>query len=100
MMSGWKLVGEDGTDQLVRLHHFAIVKRQAEGDIEFGITVREHATPQSHGMDFYAEADKQTNQNTAPYTPCGWSTSLEDALRQCIVAIHRFPYEGADVKHS
>jgi len=95
-MSGWKLVGFDGSDQLVRLHHFSIIKRQSDGDIEFGITVREHATPQARGMDFYAEADKQTNQNTAPFTPCGWSSSLEDALRQCIVAIHRFPYEGAD----
>jgi hypothetical protein len=83
---------------LVRLHHFAIIKRQPEGDVEFRITVREHATPQPQGMDFYAEADKQTNQNTAPFTPCGWSSSLEDALRQCIVAIHRFPYEGADYK--
>ena len=93
-MSGWKLIGE-ASDQLVRLHDFAIVKRQADGSIEFRITVREHATPQKRGMHFYAEADKQTNQNTAPFTPCGWGSSLEAALAECIIAIRRFPYEGA-----
>jgi hypothetical protein len=94
MMSDWKLVSADASDQLVRLHHFAITKRQPEGDIEFRITVREHATPQERGMHFYATADKQTNQTTAPFTPCGWGPSLEIALEQCIIAIHRFPYEG------
>jgi hypothetical protein len=94
-MSGWDLMATDASDQLVRLHHFAIIKRQADGNIEFQITVREHATPQKLGMQFYAEADKQTNQNTAPFTPCGWGASLETALGQCITAIRRFPYEGA-----
>ncbi len=94
-MSSWKFSGSDPSEQLVQLHHFAIVKRQPDGDVEFVITIREHATPQKRGMHFYAEADKQTNQNTAPFTPCGWGSSLEAALEQCIIAIRRFPYEGA-----
>ena len=93
-MSSWKLVGVDSEDQLVRLHQFAITRPQPDGDVEFVITVREHATPQQRGMHFYAEADKQTNQNTAPFTPCGWGPTLEAALEQCIIAVKRFPYEG------
>ena len=46
-------------------------------------------------MKFFASADKQTNQNTVPYTPSGWGDSLLKALAECIVAIHKFPYEGA-----
>jgi hypothetical protein len=93
-MSGWNLIGTDVSEQFVRLHHYAIVKPQADGDVEFRITIREHAIPQKRGMHFYAEADKQTNQNTAPFTPCGWGANLETALEQCIIAIRRFPYEG------
>lgn len=93
-MSGWTFIGMDPSEQLVRLHHFAMIRQQADGEIVFQITIREHATPQKHGMQFYAEADKQTNQKTAPFTPCGWGTDLETALEQCIIAIRRFPYEG------
>jgi hypothetical protein len=63
--------------------------------------VRQHATPQQRGMHFFAEADRQTNQSTVPFTPCGWGPTLLDALSECITAIHRFPYEGpppADVQ--
>ena len=45
-------------------------------------------------MRFFAEANRQTNQNTAPYTPCGWGSTLYKALAECIEAVHRFPYEG------
>ena len=45
-------------------------------------------------MRFFAQADKQTNQNTAPFTPIGWGSTLLKALSECIRAIHRFPYEG------
>jgi hypothetical protein len=46
-------------------------------------------------MLFYAQADKQTNQKTVPYTPVGWGRTLLEALADCIRAIHKFPYEGA-----
>ena len=38
--------------------------------------------------------DKQTNQKTAAYTPCGWGQTLLQALADCVKAIQRFPYEG------
>jgi hypothetical protein len=45
-------------------------------------------------MQFYATSDRQTNQSTAPFTPCGWGSRLEDALANCVHEVHRFPYEG------
>ena len=71
-----------------------MTKQQPEGEIEFRITVRERASNPGNGMQFFAEADKQTNQNTLPFTPCGWGSSLSAALGECIRAVHRFPYEG------
>ena len=62
--------------------------------MEFRITVREYATRNHLFMHFYAEADKQTNQKTAPFTPCGWGPTLQQALSQCIRTIYLFPYEG------
>jgi hypothetical protein len=41
-----------------------------------------------------AEADKQTNQSIAPYTPTGWGSTLGKALAECVRAINRFAYEG------
>lgn len=93
-MSDWQFAQKDPSDQLTQLHFFSIIKTEPEGEIPFRITIREHATPQARGMHFFAEADKQTNQNTAPYTPSGWGPSLTEALSKCIDSIHRFPYEG------
>ena len=45
-------------------------------------------------LKFYAESDKQTNQNTMPYTPSGWGGTLLQALSECMGAVRRFPYEG------
>jgi len=71
-------------------------KQQASGEIEFLITVKEYVTPPDPTMKFFAQADKQTNQKTAPFTPSGWGNTLLDALAECIEAIHRFPYEGPE----
>jgi hypothetical protein len=90
----WELAQNEPSEQLAQLHFFSMVKKQANGEIPFRIVIREHATPQQRGMRFFAEADRQTNQNTVPYTPCGWGPTLLEALSQCITAIHRFPYEG------
>ena len=93
-MSDWEYAEKAPSEQLARLHFFSFVKHQDSADVEFRITIREFATPQGDGMRYLAEADKQTNQNTAPYTPCGWGNTLLVALEQCIRAIQRFPYEG------
>jgi hypothetical protein len=47
------------------------MKQQEGAEIEFLITVKEYAAPKDRRMSFFALADKQTNQNGTPYTPCG-----------------------------
>ena len=94
-MAEWTLAQSDRSDELAQLHFFSMKKRQPGGDIEFRITVREHATPVDESMRFFAEADKQTNQKTVPFTPCGWGNTLLKAMAECVQAVHRFPYEGA-----
>ena len=93
-MSEWVFAQEDPSQELARLHYYGVKKKQADGDIEFTITVYEYATPPDVSMKFFARADKQTNQRSAPYTPCGWGRELLGALAECIRAINRFPYEG------
>ena len=92
-MQEWHFAQEEPSDQLCQLHHFAIKKSHAGGEVEFGITVREYVNPPDMAMRFLAQADKQTNQKTAPFTPNGWGSSLVEALSGCIREIHRFPYE-------
>jgi hypothetical protein len=93
-MAEWELAQSRPTDQLALLHFFAMKKQEAAGEIEFRITVKEFVGAQDQSMRFFAEADRQTNQNTAPFTPCGWGNTLVKALTDCVRAIHRFPYEG------
>jgi hypothetical protein len=93
-MAEWTFAESDPKEGLAQLHFFSINIPQDGGAVEFRITVREYATPNQLSMRFYAEADKQTNQNSAPYTPCGWGQTLLEALSHCVEAARRFPYEG------
>ena len=93
-MNGWAYVQTQPEEKLAKLHLFSVIKKQADREIEFRITVREYATPQPRGMHFFADADKQVNQATAPFTPYGWGSSLSQALSECIKNIRRFPYEN------
>jgi hypothetical protein len=93
-MAEWEMAQRQPAEQLARLHFFSMTKRQADGDVEFRITIKEFATPEP-GMQFLAEADKQVNQNGLPYRPCGWGSSLLKALSDCIREIERFPYDAA-----
>ena len=72
------------------------MKKQQDGrEIEFQITVRESIVESGdQSMRFFAQADRQTNQNTAPVTPTGWGSTLLKALSACMQEVHRFPYEG------
>ena len=92
-MSEWKYAQEKPTERLCRIEHYGVMKQQAAGDVEFLITVREYVNPPDPAMRFLAEADKQTNQKTAPYTPMGWGSSLLQALAECVQGIRKFPYE-------
>jgi hypothetical protein len=97
-MSDWMYVQENPGEQLAQLHFFSIKKHQGGSEIEFVVTVKEFVTPKEPTMHFFAQADKETNQNTAPCRPCGWGKTMLEALSECVRAIHRFPYEGQDVK--
>ncbi|MEO8026181.1 MAG: hypothetical protein ABI823_06890 [Bryobacteraceae bacterium] len=94
-MTDWIFAQTDPTDQLAKLHHFSITKTAENGSpVEFVITVREYVTPKDPMMKFFATSDRQTNQKALPYTPCAWARTLLQALSECIVAIHKFPYQG------
>ena len=93
-MAEWELAQSHPSEKLAKLHHFSVTKQEAGGDVEFRIEIKEFICGENQMMRFYAQADKQTNQRTAPFTPCGWGSSLLKALDECIKAIHRFPYEG------
>ena len=94
-MAEWELAQEHPSDELAQLHFFSMKKVQPDGVVEFQIVVREYvAFTENRSMRFFAEANRQTNQSAAPYTPCGWGSTLSKALSECVKAIHRFPYEG------
>ena len=95
-MQEWTFAQRQPSEELAQIHFFSMKKAQPGGDIEFTITVKEYARPNSQSMLFFAQADKQTNQKTMPYTPCGWGDTLLKALSECMQAIHRFPYEGPE----
>jgi hypothetical protein len=89
-VTDWAFAQENPGDELCQIHHFAIKHMGTE----FVIRVREYVTPPDPGMKFFAQADKQTNQRTAPVTPSGWGPTLLFALAECMKAIKRFPYEA------
>jgi hypothetical protein len=91
-MSDWEFAQAEPEQQLAKVHLFSMVKRQESGEVEFTITVKEYLTPKDPAMGYFAEADKQTNQGVAPYTPIGWGKTLLAALAQCMREVERFPY--------
>ena|SRR2546427_2979276 len=94
-MDDWKYAQYDPSDQLARLHFFSIKKkRDAGGEVELTITVKEFVTPADPAMVFFAQTDKQTNQKVAPYTPTGWGKTLLEALLECVKEVNRFPYQA------
>ena len=93
-MADWHFAQTDPSEELAQLHFFSVKKREPTGEVEFRITVREYVNRNAAFMRFFAQADKQTNQQSAPFTPFGWGETLSEALRECIKAIHRFPYQG------
>jgi hypothetical protein len=96
-MEEWTLAQSDDGEELAQLHFFSVKKREPKGEVEFKITIKEFAsTGQDRSMRFFASTDKQTNQSSAPFTPCGWGDSLLRALSECLRSIRRFPFEGPD----
>ena len=89
----WVYAQTDPSEELAQLHYFSFKKHQAEGEIEFVITVKEFASRNTVQMRFYAQADKEINQRTAPFRPFGSGDSLLAALTECVRAIRQYPYE-------
>lgn len=81
-------------EQFARLHFYSMRKLQNGQEIEFTITVKEFVTPKDPALKFFAQADRQTNQETIPFTPSGWGSTLLAALEECVRAVNRFPYQG------
>jgi hypothetical protein len=95
-MEEWAYAQAKKLEKLARLHTFVMCKQQDGKEIEFVITVKEFAAPPDGRLRFFAQADKQTNQELAPYTPSGWGETLLTALADCIVEVNRFPYQGSE----
>ena len=91
-MSDWEFAQANPEQQLAKLHHFSMCTKQESGEVEFTITVKEFLTPKDPAMGYFAQADKQTNQGVAPYTPVGWGKTMLAALAQCMREVERFPY--------
>jgi hypothetical protein len=94
-MKEWAFAQTNPAEELAELQFFSMKKKHAGGEVEFLITVKEYITPVEPTMRFFAKADKQTNQKTAPYTPTGWGKTLLEALSECVRSVNRFPYEGS-----
>ena len=92
-MSEWEFAQAKPEQQLARVHHFSMIRQQDHGEVEFTIIVKEFLTPRDPAMGFFAQADKQTNQGVAPYTPVGWGKTLLAALAQCMREVERFPHQ-------
>ena len=92
-MADWVYAEKDRAEELAQLHYFSFKKRQADGEIEFVITVKEFASRNSLQMRFYAQSDKEVNQKTAPFRPFGWGESLGQALSECMMAIRQYSYD-------
>jgi hypothetical protein len=98
-MNDWGYAQNDPSEQLARLHFFTMMKKsQAGTEVEFRITVKEFVTPKDGALVFFAQSDRQTNQELAPYTPCGWGKTLLGALQECVREINRFPYQAEDAQ--
>ena len=93
-MDEWGYAQEDPAEQLARLHYFSIKKLQDGAAIEFKIIVKEYAKPPLGALKFIAQADRQTNQKVAPYTPHGWGNTLGEAISSCVREIKRFRDES------
>jgi hypothetical protein len=94
-VSDWTYAQRDPAEELAQLHYFSFKKRQQDGDVEFVITVKEFAARNVVQMRFYAQADKEVNQRSAPFRPFGWGDSLLAALVDCMRSIREHPYEPA-----
>jgi hypothetical protein len=93
----WDFTKTDPSEELAQLTYFSMTKCESKGKVSFQITVKEFAVPPAgQYLRFFAKADKQVNQSSAPLLPSGWGDSVAEALDGCVRLIRQFPYEGED----
>ncbi len=93
-MTEWIFAQADPAEELAKLHFFSIKKKEAGENVEFTIKVYEFVQRNALNMKFFAQADKQVNQQAAPFVPFGWGETLLEALSECVHAIRQFPCQG------
>ena len=99
-MKEWGFAQTDASQELAQVHYFSIQKPYAGGQVEFLITVKEYITPKEPTMHFFAQTDKETNQNTAPYKPCGWGKTLLEALVRVRAGDQPLPVRGRNSRRA
>ena len=52
-------------------------------------------TDQAQAIDNVRSAMRETRR-VVLQSPCGWGKTMLEALSECVRAINRFPYEGAN----
>jgi len=92
-MAEWHYAETDPSEELAQLHYFSMKKRQADGDVEFIITVKEYVDRNPHHMRFFAQADKELSQKTGAFRPFGWGPTLSQALSECMKLIRKHSFE-------
>src|SRR5262245_21495003 len=93
-MRDWGFAQTDPSQQLAQVHYFSILKQHSGGEVEFLITVKEYLTPREPTMSFFAQADKEINQKTAPYRPVGWGRTLLEVFWDALAGSRDFPTKG------
>ena len=93
----WRYLKTSSAEELANVTYFSMKKSQPEGTVRFHITVKEYAVPpEGQRLHFFAQADKQVNQHSAPLLPTGWGDTSSEALEGCLQLIRQFPYQGED----
>ena len=93
-MSDWKTAQAEPAEALAKLHFFSTKKRVGSDELELRITVKEYVTADIGDLMFFAEADCELNQKTAAFRPCGWGSTLQAALAECMRNIRRFEHQA------
>jgi hypothetical protein len=91
-MTDWIFAQANPSEELAKLHFFAVKKSEPGGSVEFNITVHEYVQRNALNMRFFAQADKQVNQDGVPFIPFGWGETLLEALGECVQNIRQYPY--------
>jgi hypothetical protein len=93
-MSDWRFAQDDPAEELAQVTYFSMKKHQQGKEVEFIVTVREYVNRNAQNMRFFAQADKQVNQQHGGFLPFGWGETMLGALSECLRTIRTYPYDG------